>query len=121
MADHKLFQDERTGKLVEFISKHDKEYAMVKDAAGVITYLSLEQLVPYDKDKGRMAKIKAPELHIPEEEAPARGGAAVREMQQEGQRRRAERRAIRADAVLTAARHGRRPGWARALNIRTKV
>ena len=60
MADHKLFQDEKTGKLVEFISKHDKEYAMVRDAAGTITYLSLEQLVPYDKDKGRMAKIKAP-------------------------------------------------------------
>ena len=70
MADHKLFQDERTGKLVEFISKHDKEYAMVRDAAGTITYLSLEQLVPYDKDKGRMAKIAAPELHVPEEEAP---------------------------------------------------
>ena len=43
---------------------------MVRDAAGVITYLSLEQLVPYDKDKGRLAKIKAPELQIPEEEAP---------------------------------------------------
>jgi hypothetical protein len=70
MADHKLFQDERTGKLVEFISKHDKEYAMVRDAAGTITYLSLEQLVPYDKDKGRMAKIAAPELHVPEEQAP---------------------------------------------------
>ena len=56
MADHKLFQDERTGKLVEFISKHDKEYAMVRDAAGTITYLSLEQLVPYDKDKGTYGK-----------------------------------------------------------------
>jgi len=70
MAEHKLFQDERTGKLVEFISKHDKEFAMVRDAAGVVTFLSLEQLVPYDKDKGRMAKIKAPELHVPEEQAP---------------------------------------------------
>ena len=64
MADHKqkLFQDERTGKLVEFISKHDKEFAMVRDAAGNVTYLTLEQLVPYDKDKGRLSKIKAPEL-----------------------------------------------------------
>ena len=70
MAEHKLFQDERTGKLVEFISKHDKEFAMVKDAAGVVTFLSLEQLVPYDKQKGRMAKIKAPELAVPEEQAP---------------------------------------------------
>ena len=67
MADHKqkLFQDERTGKLVEFISKHDKEFAMVRDAAGNVTYLTLEQLVPYDRDKGRLSKIKAPELHIP--------------------------------------------------------
>ena len=71
MAEHKLFQDERTGKLVEFISKHDKEFAMVKDAAGVITYLSLEQLVPYEQGKGRLAKIKAPELQVPEEEVPA--------------------------------------------------
>jgi DNA uptake protein ComE-like DNA-binding protein len=70
MSETKLFQDERTGKLVEFISKHDKEYAMVRDAAGTVTYLSLDQLVPYDKDKGRMSKIKAPELHIPEEQAP---------------------------------------------------
>ena len=59
MAEHKLFQDERTGKLVEFISKHDKEFAMVKDAAGIVTFLSLDQLVPYDKEKGRLAKIKA--------------------------------------------------------------
>ena len=70
MAEHKLFQDERTGKLVEFISKHDKEFAMVRDAAGNVTYLTLDQLVPYDKDKGRMAKIKAPELTMPEEEVP---------------------------------------------------
>ena len=70
MADHKLFQDQRTGKLVEFISKHDKEFAMVRDAAGNVTYLTLEQLVPYDKDKGRMSKVKAPELIVPEEEAP---------------------------------------------------
>ena len=70
MAEHKLFQDERTGKLVEFISKHDKEFAMVKDAAGTITYLSLEQLVPYEQGKGRLAKVKAPELHVPEEELP---------------------------------------------------
>ena len=70
MADNTLFQDQKTGKLVEFISKHDKEFAMVRDAAGTVTYLTLEQLVPYDKDKGRMSKITAPELHIPEEQAP---------------------------------------------------
>ena len=65
-----LFQDSKTGKLVEFISKHDKEFAMVRDAGGAITYVTLEQLVPYDKDKGRLTKVKAPLLEIPEEKAP---------------------------------------------------
>ena len=70
MAEHRLFQDQKTGKLVEFISKHDKEFAMVKDAGGNITFMTLEQLVPYDQKKGRLAKIATPELHVPEEEAP---------------------------------------------------
>ena len=68
-----LFQDTKTGKLVEFISKHDKEFAMVRDSGGAITYLTLEQLVPYDKDKGRLAKVKAPQIAPPpEEKAPNR-------------------------------------------------
>ena len=70
MAENKLFQDHRTGKLVEFVSKHDKEFAMVKDAAGNVTFMTLEQLVPYEKGKGRLAKIKAPELEVPEEPIP---------------------------------------------------
>ena len=72
MAEHKLFQDEKTGKLVEFISRHDKEFAMVKDSAGNVTFMTLEQLVPYEQGKGRLAKVKAPELTVPEEEAPPR-------------------------------------------------
>ena len=39
-----LFQDTKTGKLVEFINKHDKEYAMVRDAGGNIAYVNLESL-----------------------------------------------------------------------------
>jgi hypothetical protein len=70
MSEQKLYQDSKTGKLVEFISKHDKEFAMVRDAGGNVTYLTLDQLVPYSKEKGRLSKIEAPELHIPEEEAP---------------------------------------------------
>ena len=66
-----LFQDTKTGKLVEFISKHDKEYAMVRDAGGSISYVSLDQLVPYDKEKGRLAKVAAPQITPePEEQAP---------------------------------------------------
>lgn len=66
-----LFQDDRTGQLVEFISKHDGEYAMVRDGGGGIRYVSLEALTPYSKEKGRMAKIEAPQaLPDPEEKAP---------------------------------------------------
>ena len=57
-----LFQDTKTGKLVEFISKHDKEYAMVRDSGGNVTYLTLDQLVPYEQGKGRLAKVEAPVL-----------------------------------------------------------
>ena len=68
-----LSQDTKTGKLVEFISKHDKEFAMVRDSGGAITYLTLEQLVPYDKDKGRLSKVAAPQIAPPpEEKAPNR-------------------------------------------------
>ena len=70
MADTKLFQDSKTGKLVEFISKHDKEFAMVKDAGGNVTFMTLDQLIPYDAQKGRMAKVAVPELIVPEEKAP---------------------------------------------------
>ena len=65
-----LFQDTKTGKLVEFISKHDKDYAMVRDAGGNVTYLTLEQLVPYDRKKGRLDKIEAPILQVAEELPP---------------------------------------------------
>ena len=67
-----LFQDTKTGKLVEFISKHDKDYAMVKDASGNVTYLTLDQMVPYEQGKGRLAKVTAPILAVKEEEAPNR-------------------------------------------------
>ena len=70
MAETKLFQDSKTGKLVEFISKHDKEFAMVKDAGGNVTFMTLEQLVPYDAQKGRMAKVAVPAFEVPEEKAP---------------------------------------------------
>ena len=66
--DRNLFQDSKTGKLVEFIAKPDKEYAMVRDAGGTITYVTLEQLVPYSREKGRLAKVEAPQIAPPPEE-----------------------------------------------------
>ena len=63
-----LMQDQKTGKLVEFIGTHDKEYAMVRDGAGAVSYVTLEQLVPYSQEKGRLSKIAAPQLEVEEEE-----------------------------------------------------
>ena len=60
--DHTLYQDQKTGKLVEFISQVDKEYAMVRDAGGNVVYKAIDQLTPYDKDKGRLTKIKMPSM-----------------------------------------------------------
>ena len=66
----KLFQDKNTGKLVEFISKHDKEFAMIRDSGGQVSYVSLEQLVPYDREKGRLTNVVAPEITPEPEEQP---------------------------------------------------
>jgi len=63
-----LFQDKKTGKLVEFINKHDKEYAMVRDAGGNIAYVNLDALVPYDREKGRLSNVEAFPQVAPEPE-----------------------------------------------------
>ena len=68
-----LFQDTKTGKLVEFISKNDKEFAMVKDSSGAVVYVCLDNLVPYDPQKGRLPKTEAVKIAPePEEALPAR-------------------------------------------------
>ena len=61
-------QDQKTGKLVEFIGTHDKEYAMVRDGAGNVSYVTLDQLLPYSQEKGRLSKVTAPQLEIEKEE-----------------------------------------------------
>ena len=63
-----LMQDQKTGKLVEFIGTHDKEYAMIRDGAGNVSYVTLEQLVPYAPRKGRLSKVSAPQLEVEKEE-----------------------------------------------------
>ena len=65
----KLFQDTTTGKLVEFISKHDKEFAMVKDSGGAISYIGLEKLVPYSQEKGRLSNVTPFQKEVEAEEA----------------------------------------------------
>tara|TARA_B100001778_G_scaffold112512_2_gene92145 strand:+ start:13426 stop:13860 length:435 start_codon:yes stop_codon:yes gene_type:complete len=66
-----LFQDDNTGQLVEFINKIDGEYAMVRDSGGGIRYVNLTALTPYSQEKGRLAKVEAPQIQPEkEEEAP---------------------------------------------------
>jgi len=67
-----LFQDSKNGKLVEFISSMDKEFAMVKDGSGEVSYVSIDRLTPYDPAKGRLPKEEAPKIVEKEEPLPKR-------------------------------------------------
>lgn len=48
-----LFQNERNGQIVELISYHDKDYAMVRNQSGSVSYVTLKDLVAYEPGKGR--------------------------------------------------------------------
>ena len=55
-----LYQNLQNGQLVEFISHHDKDYAMVKNSAGNVQYVALKDLVSYEQGKGRTGKTIEP-------------------------------------------------------------
>jgi DNA uptake protein ComE-like DNA-binding protein len=48
-----LYQNQRNGQIVELISYHDKDYAMVRNQAGTVSYASLVDLHVYEPGKGR--------------------------------------------------------------------
>lgn len=56
-----LYQNTKTGQMVEFIAYHDKEYAMIKNASGNIQYVPLADLVSYEPGKGRTGEVPAPQ------------------------------------------------------------
>ena len=56
-----LYQNLKTGQLVEFISHHDKDWAMVKSSSGSIQYVALEDLVSYEAGKGRTGITPQPQ------------------------------------------------------------
>lgn len=70
MSETRLYQNTKTGELVEFINLHDKEFAMVRKSSGGIVYVNFNNLVPYDAQKGRMAKVVTPTPEAPEEKVP---------------------------------------------------
>ena len=51
----KLFQHTKTGKIVELLKIQDEEFAMIRDNVGTVSYVTINQLLPYDKDKGRLS------------------------------------------------------------------
>jgi len=56
-----LYQNTRDGQIVEFVSYHDKDYAMVKTATGKVSIVPLETLVSYEPGKGRTGKSIEPQ------------------------------------------------------------
>ena len=70
MSDSRLYQNTKTGELVEFINLHDKEFAMVKKSTGSVVYVNFDSLVPYDAQKGRLAKVALPTTTPVEEQVP---------------------------------------------------
>ena len=55
-----LYQNQRNGQVVEFIGPPDKDWAMVKNATGVVQYVALDDLVSYEANKGRTGETINP-------------------------------------------------------------
>ncbi len=73
-----LYQNQKNGQVVEFIGHHDKDWAMVKNANGIVQYVALEDLISYEPNKGRTGEKIEPivmdekdEDKIPETVIPA--------------------------------------------------
>jgi DNA uptake protein ComE-like DNA-binding protein len=43
---------------------------MIRDSGGQVSYVSLDQLIPYDREKGRLTNVVAPEITPEPEEQP---------------------------------------------------
>lgn len=56
-----LCRDSATGQIVEFISHHDRDWAMVRDSAGRTYYPALTQLEFYEAGKGVTGEKPAPQ------------------------------------------------------------
>lgn len=56
-----LYQNTRNGQIVEFLSYHDKNWAMVKTSTGSVDYIALTSLVAYEPGKGRVGEGPKPQ------------------------------------------------------------
>lgn len=56
-----LYQNQKNGQIVELVSFHDKDYAMVRNQSGAVSYAPLVDLHEYEPGKGRTgAQPEAP-------------------------------------------------------------
>lgn len=56
-----LYQNTRNGQMVEFIAHHDKDFAMIRNSAGVVQYVPLMDLISYEPGKGRTGEVPKPQ------------------------------------------------------------
>lgn len=57
-----LYQNQKNGQIVELISFHDKDYAMVRNQSGAVSYAPLADLHAYEPGKGRTGEQPAAPL-----------------------------------------------------------
>lgn len=56
-----LFQNTKNGQVVEFIGHHDKDWAMVKNQSGEVSYVSVDNLVEWEQGKGKTQRVAKPQ------------------------------------------------------------
>lgn len=56
-----LYQNTKNGQVVEFIGHHDKDWAMVKNQAGEVSYVALDNLLEWEKGTGRTQRVAKPQ------------------------------------------------------------
>ena len=57
-----LYQNQKNGQIVEFIGHHDKDWAMVKNQSGEVSYVSIESLLEWKQGTGRTQTVAKPQL-----------------------------------------------------------
>ena len=55
-----LFHNTKNGQIVEFIGHHDKDWAMVKNQSGEVSYVQVEMLVEWEQGKGKTQRVAKP-------------------------------------------------------------
>ena len=56
-----LYQNTKNGQIVEFIGHHDKDWAMVKNQSGEVSYVALDNLLEWEKGSGRTQRVAKPQ------------------------------------------------------------